>query len=346
MPVGDGAASSFAARSVSAIGWYDFGVNAVRLEAWQARLRHSCGRGDTAGCARRATTAGGPRRGGLTAARRHYLRKHRPDRPLPAGKKPRGSRPMRRHIAAAIALTPLLASPAIAAPGDGLYLEGNVGYSFPEQLDVDGEADGLGLGLDGDIELDDAYVLGGAVGYGLDLGAGRVRLEANVSWRESDLDGIEIGGFDLDGDGEASALVGLVNAYYDLDLGLPLRPYVGGGIGAARVSIDSDGGGLLDLDDEGTAFAWNLAAGLSYDLTQNLGAHRRLPLSQDRGHRLRRRHRAAGLGRARRRRLRLARGVARAPARLLTAPGIVAVSLPLRGPQRAPPPPAPPSRRP
>ncbi len=35
LPVGDGA-SSFAARSVSAIGWYDFGVNAVRLEAWQA----------------------------------------------------------------------------------------------------------------------------------------------------------------------------------------------------------------------------------------------------------------------------------------------------------------------
>jgi OmpA-OmpF porin, OOP family len=178
---------------------------------------------------------------------------------------------MRRHVAAlAAALTPLLAAPALAAPGDGLYLEGHAGYSFPEQLDVDGEAGDLGLGFDGDIELDDAYVFGGAVGYGFGTGVGRVRLEANVSWRESDLDGIEVGGFDLDGDGEASALVGLVNAYYDLELGLPLRPYVGGGIGAARVSIDSDGGGLLDLDDEGDAFAWNLAAGLSYDLTANL----------------------------------------------------------------------------
>jgi uncharacterized protein (DUF1499 family) len=35
LPVGDGA-SSFAARSVSETGWYDFGANAARLEAWQA----------------------------------------------------------------------------------------------------------------------------------------------------------------------------------------------------------------------------------------------------------------------------------------------------------------------
>jgi uncharacterized protein (DUF1499 family) len=35
LPVGDGA-SSFAARSVSETGWYDFGVNAARLKAWQA----------------------------------------------------------------------------------------------------------------------------------------------------------------------------------------------------------------------------------------------------------------------------------------------------------------------
>jgi hypothetical protein len=35
LPVGDGA-SSFAAFSASETGWYDFGANAARLEAWQA----------------------------------------------------------------------------------------------------------------------------------------------------------------------------------------------------------------------------------------------------------------------------------------------------------------------
>jgi OmpA-OmpF porin, OOP family len=184
-----------------------------------------------------------------------------PSRPLPA--------------AAAAAALLLLPEPALAQPEGGPYLEAHLGYGFPEQVDVDGEAEVplLGtLGFDGDIELDDAYVLGGALGYGLALGpgAGRLRLEANVSWRENDLDRLEAEGFDVEGDGELGLLVGLVNAYYDLDLGLPLRPYVGGGVGAARVSVDVDAGDLLDADDEGWAFAWDLAAGLGYEVVDGL----------------------------------------------------------------------------
>jgi opacity protein-like surface antigen len=108
----------------------------------------------------------------------------------------------------------------------------------------------------------------GALGYGLALGpgGGRLRLEANASWRENDIDGLDADGLDIEADGELGVLVGLANAYYDFDLGLPLRPYLGGGVGAARVSVDTDTGGLLDVDDEGWAFAWNLAAGLGYEL--------------------------------------------------------------------------------
>ena len=173
----------------------------------------------------------------------------------------------------AVAALLLLPGAVLAQPDGGLYLEGNLGYSFPEQVDVDGEVDvpGFGtFGLDGDAELDDAYVVGGAVGYGLALGprGGRARLEANVSWRENDIDEVEFDGIGGAGDGEVGALVGLVNAYYDLDFGLPLRPYLGGGIGGARVSIDADG--PLEIDDKGWAFAWNLAAGLGYQLADGL----------------------------------------------------------------------------
>ena len=183
--------------------------------------------------------------------------------------------PTRQLPAAAAVALLLLSGPALAQADGGPYLEANLGYGFPEQVDVDGEAEAPlvgALGFDGDLELDDAYVLGGALGYGLAFGpgGGRLRLEANVSWRENDVDELEVEGFDVEGDGEAGAVVGLANVYYDLDLGIPLRPYVGGGIGAARVNVDADAGGLLDVDDEGWAFAWDLAAGLGYEVADGL----------------------------------------------------------------------------
>ena len=117
----------------------------------------------------------------------------------------------------------LLSGPTLAKAESGLYLEANVGYSFLPSLDLR-EDD-----LEGEADLDDTYVLGGALGYRFRS----FRVEANLSYRESDADELSVEGADFGGGGEASALVGLVNAYYDFDLGLPVRPYVGGGIGAA-----------------------------------------------------------------------------------------------------------------
>ena len=49
-----------------------------------------------------------------------------------------------------------------------------------------------------------------------------------------------------------------------------MRPYLGGGIGAACVALDNGDGAPLAVDDQAGAFAWNLAAGLSYDLTAHV----------------------------------------------------------------------------
>lgn len=153
----------------------------------------------------------------------------------------------------------LLAGPAFAAD-TGIYLEGNLGYSYPDEVDIS-EGD-----IDGELELDDAPVFGGAIGYRFPW----ARLEANVSYRENDVDKISVEGADFSGDGETKALVGLVNAYLDVDFGIPLRPYVGGGIGAAYLKVDSGGNAPLEVDDDAGAFAWNLLAGVGYDITESV----------------------------------------------------------------------------
>ena len=70
--------------------------------------------------------------------------------------------------------------------------------------------------------------------------------------------------------GDALALVGLVTLHLDPDLGWPVRPYLGGGIGAAYVALATGDDAPLKVDDQAGAFAWNLAAGLSYDLTAHV----------------------------------------------------------------------------
>lgn len=63
--------------------------------------------------------------------------------------------------------------------------------------------------------------------------------------------------------GSPEVWAGLVNFLYDFDLGLPLKPYLGGGIGYARTDI----GGSKDW-----GFAYQGIAGMSFDLMPQLKA--------------------------------------------------------------------------
>jgi opacity protein-like surface antigen len=176
-------------------------------------------------------------------------------RPQPL--QPEGN-PSLRHVLPITAL--LVSGPALAQPDTGFYLEGNLGYSLPDSVDVSVDR------VDGELELDDAFVFGGAAGYKFPW----FRLEANVSYRRNDVDKVKAGGADTGGDGDVESLVGLVNAYLDLDLDLPVRPFVGGGIGAAYLKVDAGDNSPIDVDDDAGAFAWNLLAGVGYDVTESV----------------------------------------------------------------------------
>jgi OmpA-OmpF porin, OOP family len=152
------------------------------------------------------------------------------------------------------------AGPASAQGNTGFYLEGNLGYAFPDSVDASAS------GIDGEVELKDTIVFGGALGYRFPW----VRLELNGSYRKFDTDKVKAQGQSVSGNGDATAAVGLFNVYLDPDLGVPVHPYLGGGIGGAYVKLDSGDDAPLRVDEEAGAFAWNLAAGLSYDVTEHV----------------------------------------------------------------------------
>jgi hypothetical protein len=54
-----------------------------------------------------------------------------------------------------------------------------------------------------------------------------------------DTDQVQAQGQSAGGNGDDLALVGLVDLHLDPDLGSPVRPWLGGGIGAACVALDT-----------------------------------------------------------------------------------------------------------
>ncbi|MCY4486509.1 MAG: outer membrane beta-barrel protein [Deltaproteobacteria bacterium] len=141
-------------------------------------------------------------------------------------------------------LIPLLASTAAAQ--SGLYLAADVGLARGSTSDSNTE---VGRG---DIDFDSG------LGYSLAVGLGwqGLRLEGEATWRRTDVDGLDYDRLDLGGLGDLEdrvrkliddnvkgnqTTVGfMANAWYDLDLGVGLAPYVGGGFGVKYVRYDID----------------------------------------------------------------------------------------------------------
>ena len=73
----------------------------------------------------------------------------------------------------------------------------------------------------------------------------------------------------------------MVNAYYDIETNRSITPFVGAGLGVAFTKLDQtysaqyesvyyDGSGSVGMSDTNTKFAWNVAAGVTYNIDENL----------------------------------------------------------------------------
>lgn len=160
---------------------------------------------------------------------------------------------MRVLYGAALVTAVLIMAPKAFAQDGGIALDdhlyGTV-YAGPSWQKI--HAGGIG-----DIDTDTGYDLGAAVGW---KWAPNVRTELDMTWQHSDIDETAVSG-------DVSSLSLMGNGILDIQSGGPISPYVGAGIGGARVGADFTSPGI-NVDDSDWAFAYQLMAGATYHPTE------------------------------------------------------------------------------
>lgn len=170
--------------------------------------------------------------------------------------------------------------------GMGWYVSVFGGWSLAkdEHLLVEYDAGALTDFFEADIDLDNGFMVGAALGVQINEW---LRGEVEVSGHWHDANGSAYAYFDVpapyipshdtfDLDGEEDALFVLANLWIDLPIGEVIRPYIGGGIGFGRVDVDVDAmitGGSTSytlIDDADWGFAYQLGAGVAFDITPNM----------------------------------------------------------------------------
>lgn len=142
------------------------------------------------------------------------------------------------------------------------YFQFSAGVSFvPNQTLKDGSTG------QSRIESDTGFVVGGAIGTRLFEG---FRGEIALDYREADADKAALVSPAVTTDGETKLLSLMFNSYYDLDLGLPVAPYIGAGIGWGRFTVDlhRKTAGEFDVDDTDDVFVYNAMVGLIAPVSQ------------------------------------------------------------------------------
>lgn len=168
----------------------------------------------------------------------------------------------------------------------GWYIRGDIDYHWSDFRGADYVTYGVtccgaplpGVGTFDSGDLDGGFSLGAGVGYQI-TDYLRTDLTADY-WFDSDFNGSTTGFCGgvvcvSNDTSSMSAWLLLANAYADLGTYYGFTPYVGAGIGGARVKWDDLHNNIAGVDTvhEGAAnwrFAWAIMAGTSYCLTDNL----------------------------------------------------------------------------
>jgi outer membrane protein OmpA-like peptidoglycan-associated protein len=163
-----------------------------------------------------------------------------------------------------LALAAILAGASGAAHAtEGWYGRADVGWSFEGEADF-GPSPGFGGWGDATMDHDLSEHLG--LGYAFQNG---FRLEGELGHRFNQLDGPGVFGHAFD-EGDVHAWSAMANLFYDFNRGGQLEPYIGVGVGAARVNV-----GCTDnippawfVDGEDTVFAYQGMVGFAVGLGQ------------------------------------------------------------------------------
>lgn len=140
----------------------------------------------------------------------------------------------------------------------GYYLGGAAGIGHTHDMDIENATTNT------DAELDTGFAGIVSFGYKYDQSW---RGEFELGYRRNDVDSAS--GFS-DAGGDVDALTGMVNVLYDFENSSNFTPFVGAGIGVARIDADGTISGTQIVDDSDTALAGQLLAGVGYKVSDSL----------------------------------------------------------------------------
>ncbi len=154
----------------------------------------------------------------------------------------------------------------------GIYIAGHLGNAFV--MDEDYEADFATLTPSFDL-----LGLYGSGAVGVDLGSG-LSLEAEVSYQSADVNKLTLTGTGVfsginvsteDVKGSVSALSLMANGIYAFGDHRGIAPYVMGGVGVSRISLNGldETGGSDPTEDSAFTFAWQAGAGVTVPLSES-----------------------------------------------------------------------------
>lgn len=155
---------------------------------------------------------------------------------------------------------------AAADSAESLYFAVRGGTVFLQDSDLTISVPGIPA-FGGELFHDLGWAAGVALGRSWDNG---MALEGELTYRENGLDDETVMGGPMGVDGTESVFAAMANARYNFDMGWPITPFFGAGIGAALLKIDAipDMGG--QFKDSDTEFAYQAMAGVSYALSSHV----------------------------------------------------------------------------
>jgi opacity protein-like surface antigen len=166
----------------------------------------------------------------------------------------------RAPVFIAFLLLTVMAMPAFAA-GPYLGVEGGAVFLSTSTLTFDD-------GTSEDFKAKTGFGLGVVGGYDF----GTYRLEGEFAYRKNNNKESIDNGVTSPLAGDISSMALMVNGYYDFKTVSPtVYPYLGAGIGAARVTVKVPAsGGSPDFDQSDTVFAYQFAAGIACAVTKEV----------------------------------------------------------------------------
>lgn len=170
---------------------------------------------------------------------------------------------MRITVAAGACLAAAMVMSVTSARAQTLYIGGEGGWTVLQNQ----TSRGAGL-PDPKSRFDSGFAAGARVGYEM----GPWRFEEEYVYRRNGLNRISAAGFNVSGvSGNRQSHAFMTNLLYDVDLGWPVTPHVGAGIGAVKI-IDraaAPGFGRF-FDDSDWRFGYQAIGGIRYKLTPNV----------------------------------------------------------------------------